>query len=131
MRGWSVGARRSPDWTTVVGTPKRAYTWAISQPVGPPPRTSRLFGSSRASVASRFVHGSIASRPGIVGTFEKLPTATMTFAGVELVDLVVVADLDAAATDDLGGPAVARRAGVLEAPDVAPVVRLLGAGRRG
>ena len=24
LRGWSVGARRGPDWTIVVGTPKRA-----------------------------------------------------------------------------------------------------------
>ena len=23
LRGWSVGARRGPDWTIVVGTPKR------------------------------------------------------------------------------------------------------------
>ena len=51
------GTSRGPDWTIVIGTPNRANTWASSQPVGPPPRTSRLRGSSRVSVACSLVHG--------------------------------------------------------------------------
>ena len=54
--GWSVGTSRGPECTTgVTGTPNRAYTWASSTPVGPPPSTSRLRGSTRAPVASLLV----------------------------------------------------------------------------
>ena len=79
LRGWSVGARRGPDWTIVVGTSKRAKTWASSQPVGPPPRTSRLGGNSRASVASRFVQIGTSAMPSSGGIFEPDPTAMTTF----------------------------------------------------
>ena len=44
----------------------------------PPPRTSRLVGSSRVSVASRFVHGLASARPSIGGTLDVEPTATKT-----------------------------------------------------
>ena len=78
FRGCSVGTRREPDCTMVVGTPKRTKTWASSQPVGPPPRTSRLRGSSRVSVACSLVQGCVSARPSIGGTLDVDPTATMT-----------------------------------------------------
>src|SRR4051794_8784458 len=79
LRGWSVGARRGPDWTIVVATPNLAYTWAGSRPVGPPPRMSRLAGSSRVSVASRFVQTGTDSIPWSGGTLDDEPTATTMF----------------------------------------------------
>ena len=129
LRGWSVGIRRGPDWTIVVGTPKRAKTWASSQPVGPPPSTSRLAGSSRARVASRFDQVGMCSMPSIGGTFVVDPTATTTFAAGQLVDGVLVADLDPTRADDPGGAPDRRCAGRLEGGHVARVVRILGIAR--
>ena len=92
LRGWSLGLTRGCEATSVVGTPKRAKTWAISTPVGPAPSTTRLAGSSRVLVASRLVQGVMASRPSMAGTVEWEPTAMMMFRALDDVLRAVVGD---------------------------------------
>ncbi len=129
LRGWSVGASRGPDWTIVVGTPNRTYTWASSQPVGPPPRTSRLArqlaGERRLAIGP--APGSCRGRRS-AARFDSEPTATTTFVPVELVRGVVMADRDPPAADDRAAAAVGHGAGLAQPLEVARVVGLGGVG---
>ena len=80
VSGWSRDKILSPPSTSVTRTPNRTNTCAISTPTTPPPRITRLDGSSRVDVASRLVQYGTSSRPGIGGTNGDEPAATMTLA---------------------------------------------------
>ena len=56
--------------------PKRACTWASSQPTAPPPSTSRLAGRCCADSASSLVQVGTASSPSTGGTTAREPVAT-------------------------------------------------------
>ena len=62
--------------TSVVRTPKRAYTCASSVPDGPAPRMAMLPGRSRRLVPSRLVQNPASASPSSFGTFGTEPTAT-------------------------------------------------------
>ena len=62
----SSGQRiRWPALSTVTRTPKRAKTWAISLPMGPPPMTISEAGSAVARTASRLVEYGVPARPSM------------------------------------------------------------------
>ena len=75
----SVGPRiRSATSTTVTRTPNRANAWASSAPIGPPPITIRLSGSSVRRITSRLVQNGVAARPSIGGTAGSVPALRIT-----------------------------------------------------
>ena len=55
VAGSSAGSSRASRCTTVTLDPKRANIWANSQPMNPPPTTTKCAGSSRSSRIEREV----------------------------------------------------------------------------
>ena len=77
-KGSSRASTRGPASMTVTREPKDAKASAISTPTVPPPRTTRLGGTSSAVTASRLVHGRASRSPGIGGTTGSVPVAMTT-----------------------------------------------------
>ena len=66
--------------TCVTCAPKRAKHWVSSQPIGPPPSTTRRLGRTRMFHTVSEVRGFISFSPGIGGTNGRAPAAmTMLF----------------------------------------------------
>ena len=75
----SSGPRmRGPTSTTVTSLPNRANAWASSSPIGPPPTTASVAGSTDASSASWFVQNGVSARPSIGGTEARVPGFSTT-----------------------------------------------------
>lgn len=76
--GSSPGTRRSPCCTIVTRTPKRASTWAISQPIGPPPSTTAEPGSSVSRTTSRLVQYGVPASPSMGSSAGRVPVLSTT-----------------------------------------------------
>ena len=126
VSGWSRERIRSPPSTSVTRTPNRTKTCAISTPTTPPPRITRLDGSSRVEVASRLVQYGTSSTPGMGGTNGADPAATMTLAARSVSHVALgPAHLDRAGADDARLPSDHPGPGRLHAPDVTAVVGIV------
>ena len=78
--GSSLG-RMEPFWSTVTGVPRRRWAWASSQPIGPPPSTTRCSGRSPRSKIVSLVRKGTSSRPGTGGTAAREPVASTARRG--------------------------------------------------
>ena len=79
--GSSRTSRRGAISTCVTAQPSRAKAWLSSQPIGPPPSTSRRSGRVRSCQMVSDVSASTSSMPGMGGTNGRAPAA-MTMARV-------------------------------------------------
>jgi hypothetical protein len=66
--GSATDNTRSSASTTVTATPNRAYAWASSKPIAPPPSTISDPARSLASTASRLGQYEVPASPSIDGT---------------------------------------------------------------
>jgi hypothetical protein len=76
--GSSGAISRGPASSTVTRTPKRANTWAISQPIAPPPTTTSEPGSLVARTASRLVQYGVPASPSIGSSAGRVPGFSTT-----------------------------------------------------
>mmetsp|Transcript_3614 Transcript_3614/g.10556 ORF Transcript_3614/g.10556 Transcript_3614/m.10556 type:complete len:203 (+) Transcript_3614:590-1198(+) len=76
----SSGPRmRSMPSSTVTSEPKDRKAWAISKPIGPPPKTAKRGGNSVKLNKVAFVKYGASARPGIGGTLARAPAAITAF----------------------------------------------------
>lgn len=71
--GSSPGSSRAAASSTVTVAPKRAKTWANSQPTGPAPSTISDSGTCSTATASRLVQYGAPASPSIGGTAGSVP----------------------------------------------------------
>ena len=69
---------RGPASSSVTRTPKRAITWVISAPIGPPPMTVRLPGRSVTCTTSRLVQYGVSASPSIGRRAGRVPGFSTT-----------------------------------------------------
>ena len=71
--GSSKDSSRGSASTTVTSVPKRAKTWASSQPIAPPPSTIIDSGTCSAWTISRLVQNGVPASPGMGGIAGAVP----------------------------------------------------------
>ena len=118
---------RSATSIRVTSTPKRAKVWASSQPIGPPPMTTRLSGSSVRRTTSRLVQNGVSASPSIGRTPGRVPVLSTTPRRATHLDLPSAAvDHDPTGSVEAAGAAHDPHPRLLEPLDVAVVVPVVG-----